>query len=92
VTEQQRAFVAAAVGAVAGGIAGYLLFTERGRDLRRRMEPAIEDFARELVQLRGTVNRAMGVASEGWHVLNEALGERGGSSVTYPRHTQTDPF
>lgn len=91
-TEQQRAFVAATVGAVAGGIAGYLLFTDRGRELRRRLEPAIEDFARELVQLRGTVNRAMGVASEGWNVLNEALGERGGSSVHFARHTQTDPF
>lgn len=91
-TEQQRAFVAATVGAVAGGIAGYLLFTDRGRELRRRLEPAIEDFARELVQLRGTVNRAMGVASEGWNVLNEALGERSGSNVHFARHTQTDPF
>ena len=91
-TEQQRAFVAAAVGAVAGGIAGYLLFTDRGRELRRRMEPAIEDFARELVQLRGTVNRAMGVASEGWNVLNEALGERSAGNVHFTRHTQTDPF
>jgi hypothetical protein len=67
-----------------------MLFTDRGRELRRRLEPAIEDFARELVQLRGTVNRAMGVASEGWHVLNEALGERGSSTYATPR--QTNPF
>ena len=91
-TENNRTVVAAIVGAVAGGMAGYMLFTERGRELRRRLEPAIEDFARELVQLRGTVNRAMGVANEGWHVLNEALGERGqgGGGFTTPR--QTNPF
>lgn len=91
-TEQQRAIVASIVGAVAGGVAGYMLFTDRGRDLRRRLEPAIEDFARELVQMRGTVNRVMGVASDGWSVLNEALGERGstgGGTVTY---RQTNPF
>ena len=91
-TEKQQALVAATVGAVAGGIAGYMLFTERGRDLRRRLEPAIEDFAHELVQLRGTVNRAVGVASEGWNVLNAAMGERGSSSGQYHSHNQTTPF
>lgn len=88
-TEQQRGLVAATVGAVAGGIAGYMLFTEQGRDLRRRLEPAIEELARELVQLRGTVNRAMGVASEGWNVLHDALGEH---TVRYAPHAQRDPF
>jgi hypothetical protein len=78
------------VGAVVGAIAGYMLFTDRGRDLRRRLEPTIEDFAHELVELRGTVNRAMGVASQGWSVLNEALGERGQS--TFATHRQTNPF
>jgi len=83
--------VAAVVGAVAGGIAGYMLFTERGRDLRRRLEPALEDFAQELIQLRGTVNRAVGVASQGWNVLNEALGDRG-ESVPFAQHRQSNPF
>lgn len=90
-TDRERGMAAAAVGAVVGALAGYMLFTERGRDLRRRLEPAIEDFAHELMELRGTVNRAMGVASQGWHVLNEALGERG-QSGTYATHRQTNPF
>ena len=89
-TENNRAMVAAAVGAVAGGLAGYMLFTERGRELRRQLEPTIEDFARELAQLRGTVNRALSVASEGWHVLNEAVGERGGGGFAAAK--QTHPF
>ncbi len=91
VTEQQRGVVAAVVGGVAGSIAGYMLFTERGRELRRRLEPALEDLARELIQLRGTVNRAMGVASEGWTVLHEAMGERGASGHM-SSHTQREPF
>jgi Na+/glutamate symporter len=91
VDDRSRAIAAATVGAVAGGIAGYMLFTDRGRELRRQLEPAIEDFARELVQLRGTVNRAMGVASQGWHVLNEALGERGQTNA-FPSHHQSNPF
>ncbi|HUR34771.1 MAG TPA: hypothetical protein VM032_13305 [Vicinamibacterales bacterium] len=89
--DRQRAIVAAVVGGVAGGIAGYMLFTERGRDLRRRIEPALEDFARELLELRGTVNRALNVASQGWSVLNDALGERTGSTP-FPAHHQSDPF
>lgn len=92
VTERQQALVAATVGAVAGGIAGYMLFTDAGRDLRRRLEPAIDDFAHELVRLRGTVNRAMGVASEGWYVLNEALGDRAAQAGRFVPHNQTNPF
>ena len=42
---------AAIVGGGDGGVAGYLFFTDRGRAWRRQLEPALEDFARELVQL-----------------------------------------
>jgi hypothetical protein len=53
-------------GAVIGALAGYLFFTERGRALRRQLEPAIERFARELGGFRDTIQRAAGVAAEGW--------------------------
>ena len=89
--DRQREIIATAVGAVAGGIAGYVLFTERGRQLRRRMEPALEDFAHELVQLRGTVNRAIGVASQGWQALDETLGDPGHTGA-FPTLHQKDPF
>jgi len=92
VNDRQRGLAAAVVGAVAGAIAGYMLFTERGRELRRQLEPTLEDFARELVQLRGTVNRAVGVASEGWQVLNDALGERSEPGTFTAAHNQTNPF
>jgi gas vesicle protein len=79
------------VGGVVGAVAGYMFFTEQGRSWRRQLEPAIEDMARELAQFRGTLNRAMGVASEGWKVLNEALGDTAGGTH-YSNPHQSTPF
>ena len=78
------------VGAVIGGVAGYLFFTEHGRSVRRQIEPALEDFSRELMSFRATVQKASGVASEGWKLLNDALGETP-SSARFPGR-QTSPF
>lgn len=47
-TENSRAITAAGLGAVVGAVAGYLLFTDRGRELRRHFEAAFEDITREL--------------------------------------------
>jgi hypothetical protein len=92
VNDNSRSITATFVGAIIGGMAGYLLFTPEGRALRRRIEPAIEDVARELSSLRGTVMRASSVASEGWKLLNDALGEAGGSGAGYSNPHQTSPF
>jgi gas vesicle protein len=88
---EDRPVIATVVGAVIGGAAGYLFFTERGRQLRRQMEPALDDIARELNSFRGTVQRAADVASEGWKLLNDALGERG-TQPRYPSAHQSSPF
>jgi hypothetical protein len=90
VTGNSRALAATVVGAILGGMAGYLFFTEEGRLFRRRLEPALDDFTRELNQFRGTVHKAAGMASEGWKLLNDALGEPP-SQPRYPPH-QTSPF
>ena len=86
-----KAVAATIVGAVIGGVAGYFLFTERGRAMRRQLEPALEDFMRELNSFRGTIQRATGVASEGWKLLNDALGESAHQPRRYPGG-QTSPF
>jgi gas vesicle protein len=85
-----RELTATLVGAVLGGVAGYLFFTEHGRSIRRQIEPALEDFSRELISFRSTVQKASGVATEGWKLLNEALGE----TTPAPRFPgrQTSPF
>jgi hypothetical protein len=91
--ENSRAMAAAIVGAVVGGLAGYLFFTDGGRRLRRQLEPALDDFARELINFRATVNKAAGVANEGWQLLNEAMGDSGQATQSrYPSARQTSPF
>jgi hypothetical protein len=87
-----QAVAATIVGAVIGGVAGYLFFTEHGRSVRRQIEPALDDFSRELNSFRSTFQKAAGVANEGWKLLNEALGEGGRQAPRYPGAHQTSPF
>jgi len=87
-----RAVAATVVGAVIGGMAGYLFFTGRGRAMRREFEPALDDFARELMSFRATVQKAAGVANEGWKLLNDALGEGAQAPPRYAGAHQTSPF
>jgi len=86
-----RELAATIVRAVIGGVAGYLFFTERGRSARRQIETALEDFSRELLSFRNTVQKAAGVANEGWNLLNDTFGERGKPPTRYPSG-QTSPF
>lgn len=83
--------VATIVGAVIGGVAGFLFFTERGRRVRRQIEPALEDFSREVVTFRNTAQEVGGVANEGWKLLHDLLGEGGKPFARYPGG-QTSPF
>jgi hypothetical protein len=91
VTEGQRDCVVTTLGAVAGAVAGYLFFTERGRALRHQMLPALDELERELNHFRGTISRTAGIAAEGWRVLNEAIGEPPSAHRTINPH-QTIPF
>lgn len=90
--DNSRAVAATVAGAVIGGVAGYLFFTDRGRAVRRSIEPALEDFARELNSFRATVQKAAGVANDGWRLLNEAMGEASAPSRRYANAHQTAPF
>ena len=90
-TDNSRAMAAAIAGAVIGGVVGYFFFTDRGRQLRRQIEPALDDFARELNSFRLTVEKAAGVANQGWKLLNEAM-EPGPHNTRYPSPHQTSPF
>ena len=90
-TDNSRALMAALTGAVVGGVVGYLFFTDHGRSLRRSLEPALEDIARELSSFRGTMHKAAGVASEGWQLLNDAVGDAAGPR-RFPRTHQSSPF
>jgi len=88
--DNSREMAVTLAGAAVGAAAAFLFFTERGRSLRRQIEPALDNLARELNSFRATVQKASGVASEGWKLLNEAIGEPG-TSPRYPGR-QTAPF
>ena len=90
-TEKSQACVVSCIGAVVGATVAYMFFTSRGREMRRNLEPALEDFARELNHFRGTVAKAAGVAGEGWKLLNETIGETG-SSPRFSNPHQSSPF
>jgi gas vesicle protein len=90
VTDRQ-VLAATLVGAALGGVAGFLFFTDRGRQVRREIQPALEDFVRELSSLRGTVQRAADVAGESWRLLNDMVREPTQPSHRYPGG-QTSPF
>jgi gas vesicle protein len=61
----------ALIGAVVGAAAGYLFFTDRGRGLRDRIQPAIDDLQREFGRFQGTIQQVGRMASEGARAVQE---------------------
>ena len=90
-TDNSRVMAATIAGAMIGGLAGYLCLTNRGREVRQQIGPALDDLARELSSFRLTAQKAAGVATEGWKLLNEAM-EQGPEIRRYPNAHQTSPF
>jgi hypothetical protein len=65
------------IGAVAGGVWGWLYLTDGGRRVRSQIEPKLDDFIRELHNVRGTMEKARNAANEGWRSLNDIAGNTG---------------
>ena len=70
-TDANRVCLASAIGAVAGGVWGYLYLTEPGRRFRMQLEPRIDDFLTEMHRMQGTVHKARAAAGESWASLQE---------------------
>lgn len=79
VDERSRVLMATVLGAVAGGVWGWLYMTENGRRVRDQIEPKLDDFMNELTRMRGTVDKARTAANEGWRSLNDVAGGGGQS-------------
>jgi len=74
VDERSRVLMATFLGAVAGGVWGWLYMTENGRRVRDQIEPRLDDFMNEVARLRGTVEKARTAANEGWRSLSDMAG------------------
>lgn len=72
--ERSRVLLATLLGAIAGGMWGWLYLTEGGRRVRSQIEPKLDDFIREMHKIRGTADKARTAANEGWRSLNEVTG------------------
>jgi hypothetical protein len=92
VTDNSQIAAATVVGAVIGGLAAYLLFTEHGRSFKRQWEPMLDDVARELSSFRNTMQKAASVASEGWRLFEDVVGENSRQAPRYPSPHQSSPF
>jgi len=71
VSEQSRVMAGAVVGALVGATAAYLFFTDRGRELRDRIEPMVDDVRHEFARFQRTFEKVGDMANEGMRVLNE---------------------
>jgi hypothetical protein len=87
VTDQARLCAGACFGALLGVGVAYLFFTDHGRVVRDRMEPAIDDLMREFHKFRRTLEKVGDMANDGLRAFNEFQAARGGSS--YPPGPRT---
>jgi hypothetical protein len=71
VDDRTKILLASLVGAVAGGVLGYLYLTDGGQRFRGRVEPQIDDFVGELRRLKRTVEKARAAADESWQTLQK---------------------
>ena len=67
--DRSRMMLGACLGAACGAAAAYLFFTERGRWLRDRMEPAVDDLRREFERFQSTIVKVGDLANEGMRAV-----------------------
>lgn len=70
-----RIVAASAVGAVLGGVAGFLFLTDRGRGVRRQMGPALDELREEIAGFGRSLEGAGGIAREGWKFIQDLAGD-----------------
>jgi len=71
VEDRARVLMSACLGALIGGVAGYLFLTEDGRRVRERLEPGMDDLLREMRHLRSAAEKARLAAAEGVQTVSE---------------------
>lgn len=84
-SEGGRVCFGATLGALCGAAVGYLFFTNRGRELRDHMEPAIDELRREFGRFQKTIEKVGDLANDGLRVMEEFRGAR--EQSPYPGET-----
>jgi gas vesicle protein len=71
VNERTAVTAGALIGALVGGAVSYLFFTDRGRGLRDRLGPALDDLQHDFARFQGTIEQVGRVANEGMRAFQE---------------------
>src|SRR5262245_19792681 len=73
VDDRGRIARAIGLGALVGGVAGYRLLTERGRQMRAELGPRLNDVLGEVDKLRQTFESTRSAVSDGWRSFNQLM-------------------
>jgi len=71
VNDSRTIVAGAMVGALIGAAAAYLFFTDAGKGVRDRMEPAVDDLRREFARFQKTIEKVGEMANDGLRVVSE---------------------
>ena len=71
--ERTQVFMTTVLGAVVGGVFGWLYLTERGRRVRVQLEPFFDTVIDEIHQTQQTVDKARLAANEGRRAIDDVL-------------------
>ena len=69
--DRRAILIGALAGALIGGAAGYLYFTEAGRRVREELEPRMNGVIAELQRARLAAARAVNAAGQSWQSVRE---------------------
>jgi hypothetical protein len=84
VTDRACIALSMLAGAVLGGLAGFFLFTERGRRFRAELQPHLDEIAKEVQNLQEMAVRVKDTASDGWRQVESLVGDLGSPGATAP--------
>ena len=76
-TDRTKIMLSAVAGAMGGAVAGYLLLTKSGEDLREQFGPGLSDVITRLQDLQASVQHARGVADQSWSTLRDITRDTG---------------
>ena len=78
--DRGRIAIAIGLGALLGGVAGYFLLTERGRQMRDELEPRLNEVLGEVEKLRSTFESTRTAVAEGWRSFNTLMEQQKSSA------------
>lgn len=71
--ERSQVLMTTLLGAVLGGMVGFLYLTTQGRQVRGQLDPLLDTVVDELHEAHRTVERARAAVAEGQRVMDEIV-------------------